>query len=398
MLHAPFMGWMGFFFAIVVLLIVARKSLPLAMFSGAVTLGIFTLQPVQLVKEVFLTVTDLSIVFLAIAMGIIPMIGGVMKESGEINSIVNNFRVGKKSFLALAPALMGMLPVPGGAILSAPLVEKAGVGIDDRTKVSINIWFRHLFILIYPLSPALIASTKIIGLTVYDVILWLIPEFILASIVGYLFFLRKVEGRIDYNTPFSLRNLLMPLCVIVSAPVLDFVLRSIFVLQIKEGATLIAVTVAFILSIIFSPIRIDLKKVLIKSKPWNFSLIIIGMFTFLNVFIASDTASLVASLSLSGTILCVLAGFLLGFFTGRVQLPASIILPVYVATYGMMSPLVFSLTYFSIFWGYIISPTHPCIIVTLQYFNTEMKEFYKRIITPAAVVFLIILIVSIFLV
>ncbi len=396
MLHVPFLGWAGFLFAVVVLLLVARKSLPIAMFAGAITLGIFTLTPIQLLREIFLTITDLSIVLLAVAMGIIPMIGYVMKESGEIDSIVNNFRVGKKSFLAITPALLGMLPVPGGAVLSAPLVEKAGAGVDDRTKVSINVWFRHLFILIYPLSPALIASTKIVGLNVYDAIPWLMPWFVLSALVGYLFFLMKIRGRIDYATPFSLKNLLIPLCVIISAPIIDFLLRSIFNFPIEETATLIAVLVALSLSMFFSPIRIDIKKAFLGSRPWNFAFIILGMFTFLNVFIASDTASKVASLPLSDQLLCVLAGFLLGFITGRIQLPASIILPIYLALYGSMSPIVFSITYFSIFLGYIISPTHPCIVVTLQYFNTDIKEFYRRSIIPAAIVFLFVLILSFF--
>jgi integral membrane protein (TIGR00529 family) len=393
-----FLDWIGFLCAIVVLLVVSRKNLPLSLFLGGITLGLFTLSPFRLGMEILRTLKDPSIVLLAIAVGIIPLIGGVMKEGGEIDGLVNNFRVGKKAFLALTPALMGMLPMPGGALLSAPMVERAGVGTNNRTKVAINVWFRHLFILIYPLSPALIASAKIVGLTVYDVIPWLVPEFLLASLVGYVLFLRHIKGNIDYTSPFSLRNLLIPLCVILAAPILDFSLRLLLNFPVKETATIIAVSSSFALSLIFSSRRLNMKELVVKTKPWNFAFIIIAMFIFLNVFTASDAASRVASLTLSGPVLCVLAGFLLGLTTGRVQLPASIILPVYLVTYGSISPLVFSVTYFSIFWGYIISPVHPCIVVTLEYFNTEMKDFYLRMLLPAAIIFFLILISSFFLI
>jgi len=393
-----FHNWAGFFCALAVLIGVSRKSLSLALFLGGITLGFFTLSPFQLGTEILGTLKDPSIVLLAIAVGIIPLIGGVMKEGGEIDGLINNFRVGKKAFLALTPALMGMLPMPGGALLSAPMVEEAGIGTDEKTKAAINVWFRHLFILIYPLAPALIASTKIVGLTVYDVIPWLVPEFLIASLAGYVFFLRRIKGNINYASPFSLKNLLIPLCVVLAAPILDFALRFLLNFPIKETATVIAVLFSFALSIIFSSRKLDLKRIVLKARPWNFTFIILGMFIFLNIFIASDTASRVASLSLSGPVLCVLAGFLLGLTTGRVQLPASIILPVYLASYGSISPLVFSITYFSIFWGYIISPVHPCIVVSLEYFNTRMKDFYLRILPPATIVFFLILITSFFLI
>lgn len=393
-----FLDWTGFFCAIAVLLVVSRKNLPLALFLGGITLGFFTLSPSQLGIELLRTLKDPSVILLAIAVGIIPLIGGVMKEGGEIDRLVNNFRVGKKAFLVLTPALMGMLPMPGGALLSAPMVEKAGVGIDDRTKVAVNVWFRHLFLLVYPLAPALIASTKIVGLTVYDVIPWFLPGFLLASLVGYVFFLRHTKGSISYTSSFSLKSLLIPLCIILTAPILDFSLRFVLNFSVKETATIIAVLSAFVLSVLFSYKRLEMKKIVLRAKPWNFAFIIIAMFIFLNIFTASNASSRLASLSLSGPVLCVLAGFLLGLITGRVQLPASIILPVYLVTYGSISPIVFSITYFSIFWGYIVSPVHPCIVVTLEYFNTTMKDFYLRILPPTAIIFFLILISSFFLI
>jgi len=57
---------------------------------------------------------------------IIPLIGGGLEESGRMAELVSNLRIGRRAFLASSPALLGMLPMPGGALLSAPLVEREG--------------------------------------------------------------------------------------------------------------------------------------------------------------------------------------------------------------------------------------------------------------------------------
>jgi len=123
---SSFLVWMGFFLAFAVLLIVSRKNFAAAMFSGSVHSGSFH-QPFNEIAQPFISAfTDLPTVLLALAVGLIPIIGGSLKETGQLDNLVKNMRIGKKAFLALSPALVGMLPMPGGALLSAPLVEKAG--------------------------------------------------------------------------------------------------------------------------------------------------------------------------------------------------------------------------------------------------------------------------------
>jgi integral membrane protein (TIGR00529 family) len=326
-------------------------------------------------------------------MGVIPMIGGTMKQSGQMDDLVNNMRIGRKGLMAASPAIMGLLPMPGGALLSAPILEKGGEGVADDLKVAVNDWFRHLFVMIYPLSSALIASAKISDLSVYAAVIYLLPTFAFALFLGVVFFIKKVQGDIIYSRRFSLKNLLMPLGIILIAPFLDFTLKKLFVLPFKEIATVIGVSAAFMLSYKLSRVNLDLKDIARKMKPWNFSLIILGMFTFLHIFQSSNVADLIASIPLPPATLCVVAGFILGVATGRVLLPASIILPVY-ATTGDITPVVFAIIYTSIFFGYVISPVHPCVCVTLEYFNVPMRNFFKLLITPTIIIFFVTLLVS----
>ena len=59
------------------------------------------------------------------------------------------------------------------------------------------------------------------------------------------------------------------------------------------------------------------------------------MFLFLNIFKASETSRVIADASFSKVFLVVGIGALLGFATGRVQVPISILLPIYLAQFGI---------------------------------------------------------------
>lgn len=387
------LSWLGIIVSLAGILIIARRNLPLALVAGAIILGIFTLPLSEILQQFLITVTDPSILFLALAMGVIPMIGGIMKESGQMDDLVNNLRIGRRWLMALSPALMGLLPMPGGALLSAPILEKGGKGVPDILKVAINDWYRHLFVMIYPLSSALIASAKISNLSVYSAALYLMPTFVFAAILGHFFFVRRVRGALVYEGAFSLKGLLLPLSVVLVAPVLDFTLKKVFSLPIQEIATVIGVSAAFALSWVLSRRQLDFKNITRKMKPWNFALIILGMFIFLNIFKTSRVADLIARIPLSPVTLCVVAGFILGVSTGRVLLPASIILPVYLTT-GAITPAVFALLYTSIFFGYVISPVHPCIGVSLEYFNVTLRDFLRLLALPTAIIFVVVLALS----
>ncbi|HEC79032.1 MAG TPA: DUF401 family protein [candidate division WOR-3 bacterium] len=388
-------GWAGIVISLVFILVAARRSLPLALFLGAVILGLFTLPVPEIFKSILRTLSDPSIILLALAMGVIPMIGGVMKQSGQMDDLVKNLRIGRKGLMALSPAIMGLLPMPGGALLSAPILEKGGEGVSSELKVAINDWFRHLFVMIYPLSSALIASAKISSLNVYTAALYLMPTFFFALALGYIFFIRRVHGSITYTEEFSLRRLIIPLGIILIAPFLDFTLKKIFTLPVKELATFIGVSVAFAFSWKLSTVELNIKSIAKRMKPWNFTLIILGMFVFLHIFQSSNVAELIAAIPLTPATLCVVSGFILGFATGRVLLPASIILPVYL-TAAPMTPVIFAIIYTSIFFGYVISPVHPCVGVSLEYFKVPLKNFFRLLLIPTFIIFIVALMISIF--
>jgi len=389
------MTWLAFAVSLISILVISKKNLAMALISGAVLLGLLTLPAADVADRILFTITDLSIILLALAVGLIPVIGGTMKESGQIDSLVANLRLPKKSLLALSPALMGLLPIPGGALLSAPILQKVGEGVPGDLLAAINNWFRHTLIMVYPLSAALIVATQVAGLDIYRAIVFLLPAFILALVVRYFAYLRRIDGALAYNDRFSLPGLLLPLTIILSAPILDFALKRI--LSIDSLATLCGVSTALLLSIVLSPIRRNLPRIVVRTKPWNFAFIIIGMFLYLHIFQKSDIRLLIATLPLPPLVLAVVVGFALGLLTGRVQLPASIILPVYLATSTVITPPYFAIIYVAIFFGFVTSPVHPCLVVTGEYYGVPLKDVVRKLFGPAMLIVILAFLLSVIL-
>jgi integral membrane protein (TIGR00529 family) len=374
--------WLGFIIALIVVISVAKKSLWLSLTLGAFILGFSSLSFRKVFITFLETLMDPAIILLAVSVGIIPLIGGVMEETHLMESLVQNLRIGKKGTLMAGPALFGMLPIPGGALLSAPLVESAGKDINNTLKVQINVWFRHLLIFIYPLAT-LLPTTKIANIDLYGQIVYMIPFFIFSSILGCFFFIRKINGVIKYNKIFRLKELLIPLSIILLAPLFHFFFLRFF--SISEVPLLIGVSLSLIFALRVS--RLQVKSIVLvaqKMRVWVFPLIILSMFLFLNMFKASRMSSLIAEIDMPETLLLVGIGAILGFVTGRIQIPVSVIVPIYFSKYSVSSvpELAFAVMFFSAYMGYILSPVHPCVAVSLEYFKVSFSQYSKGIIIP----------------
>jgi hypothetical protein len=286
--------------------------------------------------------------------------------------------------------------MPGGALLSAPLIERGGKGVPADVKAAGNVWFRHAFLLVYPLGSSLIASTKIASVSLYQAILFLFPAFVLTIGIGYFLILGGVSGKMTYEENFSLSGLMVPLGIILVAPVIDIIMKSTLQLSPPEIGTAVGVSVSLLLAMGSGGIGSSkLFSIAKKMKPWKYSLIILAMFLFLNVFTLSGSPEMLGSLNVPPMVLCVAIGFILGLITGRIETPIAIVIPIFLIAHGDVSLPVFAVTYFSIYLGYLISPVHPCVSVSLEYFSVPMSHFLRRMAIPVIIAGLADLVVAI---
>jgi integral membrane protein (TIGR00529 family) len=315
-----------------------------------------------------------------------------MEESGLMIEMIQKMRISKKSSLMMIPALFGLLPVPGGALMSAPIVQQIDPEADANKKVSINVWYRHMLLIIYPLSSSLIIASFLTNINLYILVLGLLPGLIVMWLIGYITLVKNI-------TPFSeqgerdLKRAFHNLLPILIAPIIDFIGRTFFDIPVPELFLLVGLFVSIWTALRFGNMNFSNVKIISKKmKIWRFPLIIFAMFMFLEVFILSGAPEEIASLDLS-VFLLILIGFFLGFATGRIQLPISILIPIYIVQFtGITIPLLdFIFIYTSISLGYLITPIHPCVAYSTEYFETDFIKAIKILGKPILISFILLI-------
>ena len=392
-----FFTWSSFLLSILLLLVIGRKNIWLGLMISSFVLGVLNLPFTDFVSIFVKTIGDPSILLLALTVGIMPIIGGALSASGLIKELIRSLNMHSKTFLFIAPAFMGMLTMPGGALLSAPVIANVGSGATKADYAAVNVWFRHILVMIYPLA-GLLATTKMAGIDLYTEVLYLTPGFLLLTLLGYIFILKPIKDNSLLNGAHDSRKILQPIAAVMIAPLTHLIGKSLLPNIMEEIPLIIGVLFSLVLTFRFGKLSLkELKPITVKMRPWRFFLLILGMFIFLNVFKTTDVSAAIAAIAFNKTFLIVGIALFLGFVTGRVQVPVSILLPIYYASFssGAMSPMVFAVMYFSVFIGYVVSPVHPCVSVTLEYFNTTLSEYYRKVAAPALIAIMCVALYSI---
>ncbi len=383
-----------FIIILILILVFSKYELGIVLFIGAILFGL--LAEVNLIAVFGIVFLDPSIILLAIAVTLIPILGAIMEESKMMLELIEKLNISKNFALMLSPALFGLLPVAGGALMSAPIVDQIDSELNINKKVAINIWFRHVFILIYPLSSVLIVSSVLTEIPLYTIVLVMLAPFSLMVLLGYIFFIRsipKTEKKNHRDLKRAFRNFIP----IIIAPIIDLIGRSIWSIDYSEIFLIIGLCISLILGLKFADFGFkSLFKFANKMRVWRFPLLIISMFLFLEIFIESGVPDQIATYNLSLPLFLMLS-FILGFSTGRAQLPLTILIPIYLTQYSLIVFPIFDfvLIYSATFLGYIITPLHPCVSYTYQYFKTNYKNTFKYLALPTFISFAIMILLSV---
>jgi len=364
-----------FVISIATMLVFARKNLWVAVFVAGCILSISTSR----IDTIFVALQKTSTIenlFLSLALLQIPIIGKLLEKPLTESISRCDRRVGA----AMGPAMFGLLSIPGGAILSSPLVDRI-VG-DDKSaedKVALNIWFRHILFLVYPLSTALIVAVMLAHLDLIGTIIHMFPLLVLGVVVGYIYYLRGLSG--GRNTGNKLY--LGALVIVLIAPLIQLTMDALGI-GMELGA-FVGVTLTLVLSSTYT--KTKLRNVVViarKAKVWNFALIYLSIMFYGYVFAQTDVPGVISALSPPKILLAVILPFLIGFAVGRTQLTLTIMIPLYIGLFGAMDYLTLATMYTSTLAGYLMSPAHPCLVLTVEYFKADLYGSIKKIFVPSA--------------
>ena len=157
-------------FALVVVATARKLHLGLAAGLGGVVFAVW--RGLGLTSTARVIGTELSnpdtLMLLALVTFIMIFAGG-MRNSGALvrfSTAVRAIAPTKRASIVLTPILFGSLPMPGGAALSAPLVDAldADRSYDNSRLAAANYWFRHVLELVWPLYPSFILTSSLSGI------------------------------------------------------------------------------------------------------------------------------------------------------------------------------------------------------------------------------------------
>ena len=381
-------------FSLIIFLVANKKNFGVAMILGALILGILS-NPDRLAQTFYETIADWEVDTLIVIVMLIKILATVLEETGQIPLVVENLKriIPERGMLAIIPFIFGLLPVPGGALLSAPMVDAEGrrLGVSNEGKTFLNLWFRHIGFLVFPLATALIVMSQISEVNINRLIVIQTPIFIVSLILGLLYVIklsRKVEsadvGKKEGVFAETMENF-MPLFVTIA---LTLILSIFISLNISF---LIALPSGIVLSLLIYRGG-GRSKMLRKGFSPSIGLAVFSIMLYKNIANASGVAEIVAKYlqhtSMPALVIIPLLSFVIGVLTAHNM--AAIAL-----AYPMLSPIVgndvhlISLLYVSSFMGYLISPLHLCVVVSYDYFKPRFIELYKLMLPPAVLMVVI---------
>ncbi|MDO5689636.1 MAG: DUF401 family protein [Tissierellia bacterium] len=312
----------------------------------------------------------------------IGVLGTLLKKYNIIDKVIEHlsgiFR-DKRALLMLIPAMVGMLVVPGGAIISAPFIDRLGEGtkISKADRGIINLIFRHISMNVLPYSNGLLMVAFLLPqIDIYHFIGLNLLFILIYVVLGYLLYIRKVDGRVEEVEGSFLSHGAGAL--LYTAPIYTAVfLNLLFGVPFHLGM-LVNLGIVFLLHPNKNYLRDALEGV-------NLSILL----TFFGVYMIQETISKMDGLNAlfvtlfqnPATILfaIVLIALFFGFTTGFHPTALGVMLPI-IAALGMSyeKTLVYGhLVFIWSFLGYQFSPFHLCQLFTCEYLGVSTDEIYS---------------------
>ena len=387
------------------LLFLIRKKLSLghAFLSGAILLSLlFELMPRDMIRSMFESIIFPKTLSLALIVSLILVLSSSMEVSGQMERLLENFKgliANIRINLIVFPALIGLLPMPGGAVFSAPMVKDLGrqSGLSGDMLSFINYWFRHIWEYCWPLYPGVLLATILADLNIVTFVIFMCPITVLAVYFGYrpLKDLREIEANNTHNkgrgvVPF-IKEMTPILLVIIPGLFMGILFSYLFptITVAKEMGLIFAL----FLAIGWVWYRNALSKIQIWTvvrNPQNLNMIYIvaSILIFKGILEDSLAVEAISSelliLKVPLMLIAVILPFFVGLITGITIAFVGVTLPILIPLIHSLGEAQFMLPYVMLavvcgFAGVLLSPLHLCLILSNEYFNTSMGAVYRHL-------------------
>jgi len=354
----------------------------------------------------------LLIVFQVIWLSSQMSLTGVMRDLVS----VARARLSRRAAMAALPAVIGLLPMPGGALFSAPLVDSCDAegDIAPGLKAQTNHWFRHVWEYWWPLYPGVLLALQLTGLQVWQFMLLGIPLSLCAIAAGYVFLLRRIDqeaqpaARGTAEAPAGFFSLVLPIIVVIACYTVvklsysgaKHIWPGIWEMN-RYLPMAVGLFCAMLVLQVQRPIgRRQWREVIFSRRALNMAVIVAAVRVYgafidarlpngelLGEQMRMEMEAVGIPLLAIVMILPLISGLATGLSVGFVG--ASF--PIVLALLGQHPPTgsviaITALAYGFGYMGMLLSPVHICLVVTSEHFETRVLHNVAGMLKPAAVV------------
>lgn len=390
----------------------------LSLLVGSLVLSLWMgLGPIQWLQILVLSATQMQTISLLVVVVLILIMSRIMKETGHMDRLVESFaRLSKdaRAVGSVMTALIGLLPMPGGALFSAPMVEtslsKHSVTREQLT--ILNYWFRHVWEYWWPLYPGVVLAVALLEVDTWRYMAMMAPMTVFSLLAGIIFVLRPIKklessrkGHLSWAGIKAFLWEIMPILIVVFAILLLAALTGILnllgfsikipgALSILPGLAAAMIWVCRINHVAYQKFRAT---VLDKNiLPMVFLLLAIMVFkgTMIEsqavVQIRNELIAYHIPVILVVMIMPFVSGLITGVAIGFVGTSFPLIIPMF-PTAPLMDYLSYAaLAYTFGYMGMMLSPVHLCFLVTKDYYHANLLKSYRHLMMPALTIMAII--------
>jgi len=386
---------------VVFFLVFKRFDLGLSMIIGGFILSVLAgFSPFMIVSISWNTLLSPEAIYLMVIITLIWILGKTLKESGTLEHMVyylNRLIANDRINIVIISSMIGILAVPGGAIMSAPIIEEFGKhnNMSREKMAAANLLFRHIWYPIFPLSPALILLASLSNQSIISFNLLGIPVVVITVIVSYFVCFAGTKNILKEKVPLTLTDLkgllisFVPLIIIIS---LFLVSESLLI-----PAVAIGILVGNFLYLGFTldkqaallELKRRLHKNIIGGFKWSGLTVGFGIIYYRDVVKASGCVDVLlnffTSIGFPLVFLALASTILLAFSLGADIGALAIVAPILILALGVESnqllPILF-LAFIGSSIGTLLSPLHLCLLLTCEHFGVSLKSVYSYLLYP----------------
>jgi integral membrane protein (TIGR00529 family) len=339
------------------------------------------------------TTPDLFVSLTALLL-LVNVVGEAMSQIGlsaRLAPAMQGLFRSRRAALATIPLLMGMLPTPGGIMLSAPMVRDAGdkIGVERSRLAAINFFFRHQWEPVWPLFPAVPLIVSLLGVPAARVVGYHAVLSLTGLVGGVVFLLLAGIPPRQAARPGPNAG--------VASHAKDFLHALwpiLFTAALYVGLDLppaIGILLAIVGLLLLHRVALHRWGGIFKAaKELDTVLLLFGALWFkLNLEASGAVGDVVAffqQMHMPTLLVLFLLPFLVSYSTGVTAPTVAITYPFlmpFIRAGGGTSLGLETLAFAGVVFGLAISPIHLCLALSSSYFKTPLLRIVVRVL-PAA--------------